>query len=158
MAFADAEKQREYRRNWQREFRKNNPDYYRQRYQKNREKIIEQSRAYYKKNLVGGFKEKLRSLLYNAKRRAEKKNIEYAIDETHFRKTSRCPLLGIKLSFNNGRSDKSSSPSIDRIDPAKGYVPGNVWIISTRANQIKNDATLDELLAITRNLQKKLQE
>lgn len=34
--------------------------------------------------------------------------------------------------------------SLDRIDPRKGYVKGNVWIISYRANLIKNDGTAEE--------------
>jgi hypothetical protein len=38
--------------------------------------------------------------------------------------------------------------SIDRIDPSKGYTPDNVWLISQRANRIKNDATPEELKLI----------
>ena len=33
-----------------------------------------------------------------------------------------------------------------------GYVPGNVWIVSVRANTIKNNANADELDMIARNL------
>ena len=38
--------------------------------------------------------------------------------------------------------------SIDRIDSTKGYEKGNVWVISGRANRIKNDATPEELMRI----------
>lgn len=57
-----------------------------------------------------------------------------------------CPVLGIKLDwFADGRGGNDNSPSIDRLDPAKGYVAGNVEIISNRANRIKNDAQLEEV-------------
>lgn len=37
------------------------------------------------------------------------------------------------------------SPSIDKVIPELGYVRGNVWVISNKANRIKNNATLEEL-------------
>jgi hypothetical protein len=40
---------------------------------------------------------------------------------------------------------------LDRIDPTKGYVKGNVWIVSHRANTLKGNTTHDELKAITEN-------
>lgn len=43
---------------------------------------------------------------------------------------------------------KSHRPSLDRTDNRKGYVRGNVRVISFRANQIKNDASADELRAL----------
>lgn len=50
------------------------------------------------------------------------------------------------------------SPTLDKIIPALGYVPGNVWVISHRANTIKSDASLEELKTLTANLEKKLNE
>ena len=55
-----------------------------------------------------------------------------------------CPLLGIPLAPKSG----GNSPSLDRIDPTAGYTPGNVWVVSTRANLIKQDATPQELMRI----------
>lgn len=58
-----------------------------------------------------------------------------------------CPVLGVKL--EKGReSGTDNSPSLDRIVPALGYVPGNIRIISNRANRIKNDSTPEELALI----------
>lgn len=42
----------------------------------------------------------------------------------------------------------AASPSIDRIVPELGYVPGNIAIISWRANDLKKDATADEMRRI----------
>lgn len=51
-----------------------------------------------------------------------------------------CPLLGIQLD-RLAEPRSPNLPSIDRIDSRNGYVKGNVWVISWRANRIKSDAT-----------------
>ncbi len=56
----------------------------------------------------------------------------------------RCPVLGVPFTFGK-RKHTPASPSLDRIDPTRGYVPGNIAVISRRANVVKNDATLNEL-------------
>jgi len=65
-----------------------------------------------------------------------------------------CPALGILLEYKqdrgNGPGHVPGSPSFDRVDPARGYVPDNVLIISTRANTLKNNATAEELEAVAR--------
>lgn len=54
-----------------------------------------------------------------------------------------CPMLGIPIDwFAEFRAD--NSPSFDRLDNTKGYIPGNVIICSWRANRIKNDGTAEE--------------
>jgi hypothetical protein len=42
------------------------------------------------------------------------------------------------------------SPSLDRIDPSRGYIPGNVQVISNRANLLKRDGTLREIVLLGR--------
>jgi hypothetical protein len=49
-----------------------------------------------------------------------------------------------------------NSPSLDRIVPEKGYVAGNIRVISQRANRIKSNATVEELRAVLKDLQKQL--
>lgn len=54
-----------------------------------------------------------------------------------------CPILGIPIDyFSEGRSENSCS--FDKLDPDKGYIKGNVIIVSWRANRIKNDGTKEE--------------
>ena len=62
-----------------------------------------------------------------------------------------CECCGrlLDISFKADRKFNESSPSIDRVNPAKGYVKGNVAILCWRCNRIKQDATPQELRAIT---------
>lgn len=54
-----------------------------------------------------------------------------------------CPVLGIEL-IAGGGAGSDNTPSLDRIIPEKGYVKGNVRIISMRANRIKDNGTAEE--------------
>lgn len=91
----------------------------------------------------------------NARERAKAKNLPFNIDREYIRSIipSHCPIFGIPLEWSCLRGDRGTalpnSPSLDRIDPSKGYVRGNVWIISNRANAIKNDASHEELKLVT---------
>lgn len=90
-------------------------------------------------------------MVKHARRRAKNKNLAFDIDHDYIRSIipSHCPIFNTKLEWSaqrgNGRRSLPNSPSLDRIDPSKGYVKGNVWIISNRANAIKNDASHEEL-------------
>lgn len=58
-----------------------------------------------------------------------------------------CPIFGTPISFGpkgEGR-DQQNVASFDRIDNERGYVDGNVQIISLRANKFKGWATVDDL-------------
>lgn len=57
----------------------------------------------------------------------------------------RCPVLGIEIKANSAAGPLDSSPSIDRVIAHLGYVPGNIRIISYRANRLRSDATATEL-------------
>jgi hypothetical protein len=98
---------------------------------------------------------KIKYLIGQAKVRAKRDSIEFAISLIHVYIPAHCRLQGIEICYCNVGL-KDNSPSLDRIDPTKGYVPGNVWIISQRANRIKNNATLSELKALVRNLEEEM--
>lgn len=90
-----------------------------------------------------------RIIFDRAKSRATRKGLEFTITVDDIVIPRVCPALGIPLMRGQERMT-DSSPSIDRIDSSRGYVPGNVRIISNRANRIKSDATLAELEAVAR--------
>lgn len=64
---------------------------------------------------------------------------------------SECPVLGIAIKPNIKAGPLDSSPSLDKLVPSLGYVPGNVRIISNRANRIRSDATAKELMLIAKD-------
>lgn len=95
-----------------------------------------------------------KQLLAYTRRRALARGLEFTITEADVVIPSVCPILGIELRSTFGSGGRpggdAGSPSIDRIDNQRGYVPGNIVIVSWRANRIKSDATLAELKALVR--------
>ena len=90
-------------------------------------------------------------LLFHSKTRAKKKGLPFTLEVEDIVIPEKCPILGIKLKRGKGIGGAvASSPSLDRIIPEKGYTKGNVQVISHRANQIKSDATADELMAVAK--------
>lgn len=82
-----------------------------------------------------------------AKRRADFCGFGFDIDETDIIIPEICPILGIPLFFSPSiKTD--NTPSLDRIDSQLGYIKGNVWIISWKANRVKNNVSLNELIKI----------
>jgi hypothetical protein len=62
-----------------------------------------------------------------------------------------CPVFGVELDWKvkvNG--GQNNSPSLDRIDSTKGYVKGNVMIMSKLANSMKQNATTEQLNQFSR--------
>ena len=98
------------------------------------------------------------SMVGGAKRRAAEYNLPFdraAVVEFLKRLPTHCPALGIKLNPGGGRS--YDSPTLDRIRPELGYVKGNLALLSSRANAIKNDASAAEVQMVADWL-KKLQQ
>jgi len=116
--------------------------------QKNRErnkKHYHENKQYYKDWCVANVGSRLASV---AKCRAKKRGIEFSITKDDYVVLTHCPILGIELVYNQdtGAGGKDNSFSLDRIDPTKGYVKGNVQVISHKANSMKFTATKEELL------------
>jgi hypothetical protein len=84
------------------------------------------------------------------KSRAQSKGIPYNLDADFLQSImpTYCPILGVLLERHVGHGTGPFSPTVDRIFPEKGYVKDNVMIISKRANQIKSDASPEEVMKV----------
>ena len=92
-----------------------------------------------------------------ATKRAKQSGSEFNLDLSDVIIPDLCPYLGIELDRHNNKI-MDNSPALDRIDNSKGYIKGNVEVISYKANRIKNDSTHSELLAIGNRLERLMDE
>ena len=114
----------------------NNPDKFKQKREK--ENLDTQKRIYTR-----------------IKSKSKLNNIPFDLDLGDIVIPEFCPVLGMKLGLSNqGSGYHTNSPSLDKIDPTKGYTKGNVRIISARANLLKNDATASELRLVLEDLER----
>lgn len=74
------------------------------------------------------------NMVSNTKAKAKRLKVPFALTrgdiETLLPDDGNCPILGIELKEGGGRGPKPSSPSLYRVDPALGYVPDNVLVVS----------------------------
>ena len=93
-------------------------------------------------------------LWLQAKKRATKKGVEFDIKPSDIPEIpDKCPVLGIELKINSDKKSLDSSPSLDRVDNEKGYIKGNLEVISHRANRLKGDFDIDEIKSMLNYLQ-----
>lgn len=144
-----------YNREWKQNKRTEDPNYAADmRIKWERKKFLEDPKAFY-----------IRRMLSQAKSRAKKEGLPFNLDSSDIPIPEVCPILGTKLNLkmpNRGDCGDSiknfDSPSVDKIIPQLGYVKGNVWVISYRANTIKNNCTFDEIEKLYKAMKLKLRE
>ena len=84
-------------------------------------------------------------LLYkNIKSRCKRIGREFSIELDDIIIPKKCPVFGFDLKRED-RETWMCAPSVDRIDSSKGYIKGNITVVSRRANILKRDATVEEL-------------
>ena len=88
---------------------------------------------------------KVLSTLRNIQQRAKEKNIDFSLSVEDIASPPLCPVFGFELERNKG-IPKYNSPSVDRIDPTKGYTKDNIQVISQLANSMKQNATKEQLI------------
>jgi len=135
----------------------------------NRLKRNKQKRLHYacnKRKISDERKEKYRTtrgiashLFESSKRRAFKQNVPFTLKknwvEHLVREVDSCPLTGRRFNFGTGFST-SESRTLDKLVPSVGYIPSNTFLISHKANTIKNNGSLEDLNALIRHLQQML--
>ena len=92
-----------------------------------------------------GYEEISGNFLYNIKRGACKRKLEYNLSNKYIwdlfiRQNRKCNLSGLELTFDSRiRRRKDITASLDRIDSSKGYIEGNVQWIHKDINMMKNN-------------------
>ncbi len=129
---------------------RNDPSYNRAYYQAHKDEI--------KKNVSDRWAEVKadnevwkRTLHRHARSRAAKRGVPLTITPDDIEIPTHCPYLGIQLTQGVGVASGSSA-SLDRIHNELGYVPGNVQVISNRANSMKQDASIEELILFAQSV------
>lgn len=128
--------------------------YQRQHYEQNKERLLDQNRARYRTTrgrILRRMREpdqQVRLLINRARARARSEGVPFDLAADDIFIPTHCPVFGIPLRWpcDRGRGGRArpDTASLDRIDPRKGYVRGNVEIISMRANRLKSNATAEE--------------
>lgn len=108
------------------------------------EKEKEDRRLSYKRNII-------HNMISNAKERALKKNLDFNLEDNDINIPELCPLLQVPFILGE-KGNYEYTPTIDRIDNTKGYTKDNIWVITKKANSMKNSATLDELHTFCTNV------
>ena len=173
MAYKDIEKRRTYYRNKAREYRadpKRNAElntYRRARaaMPSNKEKIRKQNRKWREQQTPDGLTKSVKwqrerrkekpadCLILDAKRRANKKKVPYAISEKEHDRIAaviaagKCEVTGLPFANLEGTANPWS-PSLDRIRPALGYVDGNIRVVVWALNMAKSGWGDDVLLRL----------
>jgi hypothetical protein len=121
---------------------------YKDYYEENRERISETG----KKSRASNYE---KHLLISVRNRCKNRTgIECTIELEDIVIPEICPYLGTPLTRTQGQGKVWTNASVDRVDPAKGYVKGNIQIISNKANMMKHNATPEELITFAQNVLK----
>ena len=89
-------------------------------------------------------------LFHNFKKRSSLAKVPFQLTKDDLKdllenSSDRCPVFGFKYIKNTDKNHRDYAPSLDRINPKKGYTKENVIVVSMLANRIKTDATIDQI-------------
>lgn len=98
-----------------------------------------------------------RRMLSAAKKRAREAGLPFTLKLEDITVPDRCPIFGYEFSLGVGTLN-DGSPTLDKIIPALGYVPRNIWVISWKANRAKSNLSVEELAALVAAVSRKQKE
>jgi len=98
----------------------------------------------------------VKKMLTRARYRAEECGWDFNLSAEDIVFPTHCPYLGLKLTYTLGQGQLPTNASIDRIDPLKGYTKDNVQIISRKANTMKSNASMEELISFSKYVLKRI--
>ncbi len=90
---------------------------------------------------------------------AKNRGLDFNLEPSDIRIPAVCPVYGMPLVIADKRGDERIGPhlenvaTIDRVDPARGYVKGNVQIVSFKANRLKSDCTPEHFRKMIANVE-----
>ena len=121
-----------------------------------RPEVVERKATWYQEKMSKmSIKERLELMVKRASHRAKLKEVNFDITWEDVEYVEICPILEIPLNWgetSNEGGRNIDTPSLDRINPELGYVKGNVKIISTLANMMKNSATNEQIQIFCKNI------
>jgi len=125
------------------QWRKNNPEKYKQYQKKYRDahypQILQRTKDWRKNNPE-------KAMIQRVRARARLKGYEFNLELTDIMIPKVCPIIAIDINKKVTGKPRDDSPSLDRIDNTKGYIKGNVMVISHKANAMKQNATPEQLI------------
>ena len=141
-------------------------------YSSNRDKILAKSKEWQKHNIERyqnyrlqydwqreqGVIGKMRSMLRSSRKRAKEKGLSHTLKMEDLQSlfVTHCPITGEEIAWESDVNQTSHynplGPSLDRTNPAEGYTPSNVRIVSHQGNTWKNNMTLEDAKKVVRYL------
>lgn len=111
------------------------------RYDSNKTLILEKNKQW--RDSEDGMKHRM---LHRSLQRSREKGYEHNISIDDIKIPGECPVLNVQFNPGSKSGGYWNSPSIDRKDSSKGYTKDNIQVISMRANTMKSDASVQELV------------
>jgi hypothetical protein len=129
-------------------------EYAKQYYLKNKDKLKKQHAEWFQQNKKQHKKSNKKwladhyswQLLKRARDSSKQRGLVFNISIEDIIIPVHCPYLKIELTTISNGGRQESNASLDRIDNTKGYIKGNVQVISSKANFMKRNASIKELI------------
>lgn len=104
----------------------------------------------YRRRLNSNLDWYIRDKYNHLKARAKQAGILFSISLDDYRSQyekqhGKCFYTDALMEWGTGKGKNSSTASLDKIVPEKGYVPGNVVFCTMKANMVKQNLTLQEV-------------